>query len=295
MRLPGLVLRVAVAIAASVSVGDGAQAQSFFHKLFGLGGVSREQTEAVRRPVPSLRSMFRYSPYGNFDHQSNWQSSAAAVEDGGFRTLCVRVCDGYYWPVSASVPRGKFYRDARLCQSSCDAEARLFYLPQPSDAIEQATDLSGRAYGRLETAFAYRKALVGGCSCRPAPWTAAEIARHKTYAAIEEMKEEAGHSAATAALAPPEIVAGRAAPDAPAGASQAVETAALDVEATEAEPLIPESEAYAAIVAGARNMQAGMPRTTRRSVVRSTMAASGRYGEFRWLIGKSQPAMARTR
>jgi hypothetical protein len=43
-------------------------------------------------------------------------------------------------------------------------------------------DLSGRSYASLPNAFRYRKALVEGCSCKPAPWSVEEAARHQGYA-----------------------------------------------------------------------------------------------------------------
>ena len=48
--------------------------------------------------------------------------------------------------------------------------------------IEDAVDLAGRAYARLPTAFKYRNALVQGCTCKPEPWSNAELDRHRAYA-----------------------------------------------------------------------------------------------------------------
>ena len=43
-----------------------------------------------------------------------------------YRTLCVRLCDGYYFPVSFSTLPNHFQRDSELCASQCAAPADLF-------------------------------------------------------------------------------------------------------------------------------------------------------------------------
>ena len=48
-----------------------------------------------------------------------------------YRTLCVRLCDGYYFPVSFSTLPNHFQRDAELCQSRCAAPAELLLPPKP--------------------------------------------------------------------------------------------------------------------------------------------------------------------
>ncbi len=124
----------------------------------------------------------------------------------GYHTVCVRLCDGYYWPVSFSAPRSKLYRDANVCSSSCNAEAKLFHYPTTGGQMQNAVDLSGRAYSRLPTAFKYRKTLVQGCSCKPEPWSQTEIDRHRVYGlnqgASPASDAAAGKSVADAVLPP---------------------------------------------------------------------------------------------
>ncbi len=155
-----------------------AYAQGFFQQLFGFGQPSA--------PPPSLRSFRRSSPYGFGRSQSyrRYQSY------GSYRTLCVRTCDGFYWPISANTTRDKFDHDSDVCESNCTSKARLYYLPHRSDDIENMTDLSGRTYGELRTAYAYRKKLVTGCSCKPMPWAKSEKARHEHYALVEKLEEQ---------------------------------------------------------------------------------------------------------
>lgn len=107
-----------------------------------------------------------------------------------FKTVCVRLCDGYYWPISQSTPRSGFYNDANKCAASCSSEARMFYLPGNA-SIEAAVDQTGRPYPLLTHAFSYRKVLHESCSCKPAPWSESAIARHQRYAFDEKAAQDA--------------------------------------------------------------------------------------------------------
>jgi Protein of unknown function (DUF2865) len=115
------------------------------------------------RPGP-FAGAFRHSP------ASPGGASPAALRPGAaatYRTLCVRLCDGFYFPISFAVPESGLGRDAEQCQASCGPEVRLFYHPNPGGSVASMADLSGQVYSALPTAFTYRKTLVAGCSCRP--------------------------------------------------------------------------------------------------------------------------------
>jgi hypothetical protein len=89
-----------------------------------------------------------------------------------YRTLCVRLCDGYYFPVSFSTLPNHFQRDAEVCQSKCAAPAELYYHQNPGGAVEQMVSAgSQQPYTSLKTAFRYRKEYVQGCSCKQAEYT----------------------------------------------------------------------------------------------------------------------------
>jgi hypothetical protein len=87
-----------------------------------------------------------------------------------YRTLCVRLCDGYYFPVSFSTLPNHFQRDAQMCQSQCAAPAELYYHQNPGGAVEQMMSVSGQPYTSLKSAFRYRKEYVPGCSCKQAEY-----------------------------------------------------------------------------------------------------------------------------
>ncbi len=84
-----------------------------------------------------------------------------------YRTMCVRLCDGYYFPISFSTLPSQFQKDAEACRSRCAAPTRLFVYRNPGGEIEQMTSIDGEPYGALPNAWRYRKEFVKGCSCKP--------------------------------------------------------------------------------------------------------------------------------
>lgn len=88
-----------------------------------------------------------------------------------FRTVCVRLCDGYFFPVSFSTLPAHFDHDADICQQRCAAPAELYYHPNPGGAVEQAVShKTKQPYTSLRTAFRFRKEFVNGCSCKQAEY-----------------------------------------------------------------------------------------------------------------------------
>jgi hypothetical protein len=89
-----------------------------------------------------------------------------------YRTLCVRLCDGYYFPVSFSTLPNHFQRDAEMCQSQCAAPAELYYHQNPGGSVEQMVSAANQQpYTSLKSAFRYRKEYVQGCSCKQAEYS----------------------------------------------------------------------------------------------------------------------------
>ncbi len=192
MRIRQALTSCAVSIALSISMAPPAIAQSFFQKLFGFGGgqsgpqlPARAQTQTI----PSHRFEYRPRPY-----QQSYPGSDDEIgppDSGGpYRTMCVRSCDGFYFPLRHNAKRRNFAADAKSCRSACGTEARLFYYSLNGGSTETMIDLAGRNYKELPHAFGYRKALVQGCACKPVPWSYEEAARHRQY-------EEAEPAAAT--------------------------------------------------------------------------------------------------
>jgi hypothetical protein len=84
-----------------------------------------------------------------------------------FRTVCVRTCDGYYFPVSYSTTANRFAEDDQTCQRMCPAaEVQLYTYRNPGEEMAQAVTVNGHPYTDLPTAFRYRQSVDKACSCK---------------------------------------------------------------------------------------------------------------------------------
>lgn len=107
---------------------------------------------------------------GTFDARRDtlWEDDSLYSARGTYRTLCVRTCDGYYFPISFSTVPGQFPVDADICQRMCPgAQSELFYHPNPGGGPETMVSITGAPYASLPTAFQYRTTFDASCSCRP--------------------------------------------------------------------------------------------------------------------------------
>ncbi len=105
------------------------------------------------------------------DGGSGYANSYQRLPFATYRTLCVRLCDGFYFPVSFSTLPNHFERDAEVCQSRCAAPASLYYHQNPGAGVEEMVSFStSEPYKNLGEAFLYRKKYVDGCSCKSAEY-----------------------------------------------------------------------------------------------------------------------------
>jgi NAD+--asparagine ADP-ribosyltransferase len=105
--------------------------------------------------------------------------------------MCVRSCDGFYFPVSFATTKRNFKKDAQACKSRCGMPASLYVFPNPGGDIKDMVSYKkGEAYDKLKNAFLYRKKFVASCRCAPEPWMQSERERHARYAKanIDPMK-----------------------------------------------------------------------------------------------------------
>jgi hypothetical protein len=97
------------------------------------------------------------------------QHGFAGFGRGPFRTLCVRSCDGYFWPVSYAVSRAAFERDEAVCRAACpNHEVALYVHRNPGGTSAQAISLHGQPYAELPNADLFRRRYEPSCQCRPA-------------------------------------------------------------------------------------------------------------------------------
>jgi hypothetical protein len=93
-------------------------------------------------------------------------------QSGTFRTVCVRTCDGAYFPVSFATYQARFQDDEKTCKALCPAsEATLFSYRNPGEDINQAVSISGQPYSALPNAFKFRTEFNPSCACKAAGQT----------------------------------------------------------------------------------------------------------------------------
>jgi hypothetical protein len=116
-------------------------------------------------------------PQGTLGHKSAPQTLAPET----YRTLCVRLCDGGFFPISFATTRARFARDDEVCRGGCGVPARLYVYRNPGGRPEYMHDLAGNAYAELATAFLFRAVHDRACTCKQRPLTVAAHERQPSH------------------------------------------------------------------------------------------------------------------
>ena len=124
-----------------------------------------QYANAVRGPGNFLDNLF-----GNNNPVP--PSADLGPQSGTFRTVCVRTCDGAYFPISFATVPARFPDDERTCKALCPAaEASLFTYRNPGEDINQAVSINGQPYTSSPNAFRYRQEFNPSCACKAAGQT----------------------------------------------------------------------------------------------------------------------------
>lgn len=100
-------------------------------------------------------------------------------QSGTYRTVCVRSCDGFYFPISFATVPARFPDDEKTCKALCPAaDASLFTYRNPGEDMHSAVSLNGQPYTSIPNAFAYRQKFNPTCSCKAAGQTWAEALKN---------------------------------------------------------------------------------------------------------------------
>ncbi len=87
---------------------------------------------------------------------------------GGTKTVCVRTCDGGFFPLNTASRRGGPEGMAEMCQALCpNVETRLYTYYASAD-IDQAVAADGTPYKALPNALKFRTKFDPTCTCKPA-------------------------------------------------------------------------------------------------------------------------------
>jgi Protein of unknown function (DUF2865) len=132
---------------------------------------------------------------------------------GGGRLVCVKTCDGAYFPLTT--PPGGGQSANEMCQSLCPGtETLAFAYPGGDEGITRAVSLSdNKAYTSLANAFKYRKTFDESCACKKPNESWAVVLR-KAESMLDQRKGDLIVTAEKAEeLSRPKVVQARKAAD----------------------------------------------------------------------------------
>lgn len=168
----------------------------------GTRSASQDRDNSIlSRLVAPLRrddSSFAF-PDRDFDAQEinkprERQRGNSIFEVGGYRTFCVRTCDGYFFPMSPSSSRSDLARDAQNCRTGCPGTETMLYYHDGNEeeAGKMVSAASGTEYRDLPNAFLYKSETAqpaAGCSCgfKPQGFTVVAGGSTQTVGAPVEM------------------------------------------------------------------------------------------------------------
>lgn len=153
----------------------GAMEQNYNRLLRQASQASEERRRALLSAIEQFCQPQQAQPRGLFDGlfgrsapapMPNQQAPLDFPEERNFgsKAVCVRTCDGYFFPLSTMA--GSREAGAQICQAQCPAApTRLFFIPG-DNALESAVAADGTPYVSLPNAFRYRTTFDPSCSCR---------------------------------------------------------------------------------------------------------------------------------
>jgi hypothetical protein len=106
---------------------------------------------------------------------ANVPPEQSALPFASYRTMCVRQCDGFYFPISFSTLGSRFAEDEAKCKEQCAAPADLYVYKNPGEDVERMVSLSGEPYNNMRNAWRHRKEYIKGCSCKPEEYSLQQI------------------------------------------------------------------------------------------------------------------------
>ena len=132
------------------------QPRGFFETIFGIG---QSQPSYATETVPQRPDVL--DPALEQKKLDDKQRKSV----GGSMPVCVRTCDGFFFPVNYQ-GAGDDDQYAEVCQASCPASTAELYWMQAGADLDTAVTESGKRYTAMPTAFNYRKAYDPACSCK---------------------------------------------------------------------------------------------------------------------------------
>ncbi len=85
----------------------------------------------------------------------------------GTQAICVRSCDGGFFPLGKSGAAASLDHLDQLCKASCpNTEAHLYTMAE-GGKLDDATSVDGQPYAALPAAHVFEKRFTPSCTCKP--------------------------------------------------------------------------------------------------------------------------------
>jgi hypothetical protein len=98
------------------------------------------------------------------------------------RSVCVRMCDGYTFPIGDLTDSKDSSAHEAICQATCpSAPVKLFTLAPNEDNIEKAVSLDNKPYKSLPMAFAHQRTSDQACTCHGGASHSARVSMLKDF------------------------------------------------------------------------------------------------------------------
>jgi hypothetical protein len=138
---------------------------------------------------PSGPGGFLNNLFGGGNTNPTVPNADVGPQSGTYRTVCVRTCDGSYFPISFATVPARFGDDERTCKAECPAsDAALYAYRNPGEDMNQAVSTSGAPYTALPNAFRYRQEFNPTCACKAPGQTWSDALKNVDDKAIAEQQ-----------------------------------------------------------------------------------------------------------
>lgn len=140
-------------------------------------------TETLRIPDETRSLPLGTMPEGG--DRLRLRSLGGGSGHGNLRTVCVRTCDGGFFPISSGATPLDFRRDQKVCEMMCpQTQTELFYQSMTSgqETDQMTSTVTGRPYYDMPNAFSYRTrdlSKPGTCGCNLSAYYQEMIKREK--------------------------------------------------------------------------------------------------------------------
>ena len=155
------------------------QITTSLERLRGSGGAGSFERDQQRRSVTAALAQNNCGPQyasranqggGFFDTLFGGNNNPGNQDFGPasstYKTVCVRTCDGFYFPVSYATSPARFGEDEQACRNLCPAAEATLFTHRSNEDMSRAVSVNGQPYSSLPNAFKYRQAFNPSCACK---------------------------------------------------------------------------------------------------------------------------------